>query len=535
MSEAEPARGAGHQVLSGALTSGVLQIVSALFFLALTPAILVHLGIAAYGFWSLMMTIVRFTLFADFGIGPSVTKHVAESWANKDRHGVRSAATIGMLYYFCLSVVVLGVAALAGPALLSHLKMPAELHRIAPAMLLGFTLYFACSLTFWGSFSATLNGLGLLRLTAFANAVGSITSTATIGFSLAMGFGLKGMLVGSFVQVAVAALIGQVAIYRTCGGSLVAPWTLSKSLVRRMLSFGGWVQISTIANLVNCETPMLILGYFAGVESVAVFDIGSRLARCVKALAFHFNSALLPAVTAIEYRHGSVRSRATIATAHRFLSVTSFAVMGLLVATAPVVLNLWLGNRSVNGPTLYAVVIAMAGVYLVENFVTVAITGLRGLGRPQFEASYALVYAGVDLGISVLLTPHFGLAGVLAGLGCGVLAGAFSFGYTVVRSGAGSGGILMGFWIARLSAATAIAVAVTASLYAVVPLHAAHRMLSLAALASLGIAYAVTFVAALGAVRFLTETDLTLVRRILPRRFDPVLAAPLTRKLFGAA
>jgi hypothetical protein len=60
-------------------------------------------------------------------------------------------------------------------------------------------------------------------------------------------------------------------------------------------------------------------------------------------------------------------------------------------------------------------------------------------------------------------------------------------------------------------------------------------MLSLAALASLGIAYAVTFVAALGAVRFLTETDLTLVRRILPRRFDPVLAAPLTRKLFGAA
>ena len=68
---------------------------------------------------------------ADVGIGPSVSKHTAQFSVSDDRFTVRAVTTIGVLYYALVSGVVLLIAQIAGPLLLSHLSLTPELRFAA--------------------------------------------------------------------------------------------------------------------------------------------------------------------------------------------------------------------------------------------------------------------------------------------------------------------------------------------------------------------------------------------------------------------
>lgn len=525
---------ASKRFVNNAAVSTVLHFSSTFVVLAITPYTLTCIGLEAYGLWALLNTVIRYSLLADVGIGPSVTKHVAQFTVSGDRFTVRAINTIGTLYYLLIAGVVLGITQAAGPPLLARLTLSPALHASAQGLLTAFVGSFLLSLILWSSPSATLSGLGLFRVTAAVNAVGNLVYAAVAVTLLHMGWGVMSLIDASYAQVLSSGVIGGVVLWRMQGPPLVNPAAIPRKLFREILGFGGWLQISTVAWLVISDTPAILVGYLVGVQAVGILDIGTRLARAVRAIAFNFTSALLPAVSSLHAEAGSSHVMAMLPRAARIMGFVAFSSMGLLIGATPLLLRFWLGPGFMHERMILIVVAGLSLTYTIETLTKVAGTAANGLGKPWLDVCYSVGYAVPNVILSVLLTPHLGLPGVIVSSIGGVLCGSVAFFVASQRSGTIYFKDLFRSWLVRLSAATGVAASATLYLDSFLAPRTASRFVLFAELIVAGAAYVLTFILAQRAVGFFSDADLQALRRIVPLRFTYLLDARMTRKLFTA-
>lgn len=506
---------------------------STLVVLAITPYAVATLGLAAYGLWALVNVVVRFAMLGDFGLGPSLTKYVAEHATRGDRERVRGVITAGALYYLALAAIAIPVAVVLGPHLIDGLRLPPELRAQAPAVLAGALISFVSSLLIWSTLSALINGLGHLRVTAAAGAIGQTASAATIVALLATHHGIWSMVIGSYVQLVVQTAIGYVYARRTFGSVLISPFAIDRSDFRALFVFGGWIQMSTIAGLLATEAVQVIVGLTLGVELVALYDLGSRIARAGRVLAYHLNAAFLPAVAAHEVEHGTHSAQNTLAEASRYAALISFGATGLLVAMAPAVPRAWLGVHAPGAASITLVVALLALTYLVDSVGSVAATTLRAIGRPRIEAMGAVVYASSNIGLVAFLAPRAGLPGVLAGmLASSVLAEIVFFaGFARLRRDAVH--LALGAWTLRLLAACAVASGAGILVSHEIP--GGGRAAAVLALIVTAAVYLLVLVPSLRVAGFFGARDLAFARRLLPMRAASLLDTRAARVLFGTS
>jgi O-antigen/teichoic acid export membrane protein len=502
--------------------------------LAVTPYIVGRIGIEAYGLWSLLTTLVRYGLVTDFGINPSIVWHVAGFEATGDRFSSRATLTLGSLYYAGVGAVLMSLAVFAGPALLSAVKMPPALHAVAPALLVPFVGAFVINSVTWVSVSSLLSGFGLMRLASAINALGTIVFAVSAVVLLALHATVGQLVIATYVQTAVCAACGVVALVRLGNVFWLNPFRIPLRLVKTVFRWGGWLQIGTLSNLVVNDLPPLLFGLLAGVQSVALFDLGSRLPRALKALSYNFTSALLPAIAAVPAEQYRAAARPLLQRGTRLMGVLTFWSLGTLVATGPLLLAAWLGSRLIAPVEVFAVLAVLSVVFTIDTIGQVGITGARGLGNPRLGTASAIVYAATMLVLCLLLVPHLGVYGVLAGLLAGsVLSVAVFFiaaaGEEPLRFRA-----LALPWLERLVPLTALTTLPLTLVSFEIARWGPGRLACGIAAAALGLLYSAVFVAGIGHANVVTQRDAQSLRRLLPRRLAPALAWPWMRRLFGA-
>ena len=383
-----------------------------LVVLAITPFLIWTIGLERYGFWALCSSISRYGMLTDVLFAPIITTVAAAKRAD-DLARVRRIATFATLFYFGLVAIFVPLAAMAGGTLLRLFPMSPDLARDAPRFFTGYVAYFFISVAVTG-LASVLNGLGLLRKTATINAIGTLLYAATAIVLALHGFGLWALLDALVVQVAFSA----VALYALCRAELgpvfVSPLRVGRALAIELLSFGGWVQLSTFATLLGGETDQILIGAFVGVPAVGLYEVGAKLARAIRSLASFPNNALLPSIAAVATDPKSERVPQVVVRASRLVSaVTVFAAALLVGGSAPIV-TVWLGH--VAGVAIAATVLVVLAVNnLLETIVSVPVTAMRALRKPKFEAFATGVGAAINLTTTVAFVRPFGIYGVLAG------------------------------------------------------------------------------------------------------------------------
>jgi O-antigen/teichoic acid export membrane protein len=81
----------------------------------LTPVILHGVGATSYGLWALIGSLAAYGALLDFGVGPAVTKYVAELHARGDRAGVRTMVATAFWLYAALGLIAVAVAVVIAP------------------------------------------------------------------------------------------------------------------------------------------------------------------------------------------------------------------------------------------------------------------------------------------------------------------------------------------------------------------------------------------------------------------------------------
>jgi O-antigen/teichoic acid export membrane protein len=392
----------------------VLQFSSAFITLTVAPYALKKIGLEAYGLWALLTTLTRYALVADFGVGPSITRHVAQYAVQQNLTAIRSATTIGTIYYVLMSIPVVLLALFVAPTYLHTLHLSPELAAAAQPLLMLFVLASLTSLILWSSQSATLSGLGQFGNTALVNAIASLCYTAAAFLFLSMNLGAKGLIFATLTQSLVAGILGHVQLLRIDGSIYIAPWKIEKRILIEIVTFGAWSQIGTIANLLIYDSPGLIVGSMLGISAVGVLDIGVRLSRAIRAIAFNFSGALLPTMASRHAASGSEGVLSLLPHLLRTAAIIAFTATGLLIAASPLILPLWIGNRILDVQLVEIVIAGVSITYTIEMLISVVATSVRGSGLPWLEAWYTITYAASNLLLLVVLTPRYGLIGTVS-------------------------------------------------------------------------------------------------------------------------
>ncbi len=102
-----------------------------------------------------------------------------------------------------------------------------------------------------------------------------------------------------------------------------------------------------------------------------------------------------------------------------FLTVS---LAGLIVASAPLIMSVWLGRTY---PDVATIAILLTLTYAINNLTGVGTTIVSAIGKPRYEAEYSVAGVILNLAATVALAPFFGLYGILAGT---MIRGNFSVG-----------------------------------------------------------------------------------------------------------
>jgi O-antigen/teichoic acid export membrane protein len=518
-------------LLSNTAVLAFAQASSLLVSFLLTPYILETLGVEQYGLWAFGMSLVAFATLLQLGVGRGSVRFIALYSERHELDVVRRIVSYGVLSHLAAGIVLTPAAWLAARAVVPHLDIDPDLASTAET-LFPLMLAYTCFAGAMHPFAALLIGLERMWITSIAMLISQLFYAAAVLALLAGGAGLYGLLAATWLQAAAQGVMYVLAGRHFVGRLVGNPLALDRKLVVEMIKFGGWLQGTRVMGLISQESDAVVIGSFLNVALVGLYDVGKRIALLIRMLPMTLLAPLLPTAAGIHAQGDEKRLARTILQASRLVGLIAIAAGGFVLATAPLIVTVWLGRQYPDVATIASVMVV---AYVMNCLVGVGTTIVSAIGQPHYETKYAVISVALNIAATVSLAPIFGLYGILAGTLVGIV---ISTAYFLWRFHQVMGLPLrryLGSWLWRVTAGSgAAALLVYAARVGLADVSTGGRVEGGLVLISLAILYALVLLLCLRTLRFFEPRDLATLQRVLPRRVSPLTRSPAVEFLFGA-
>ena len=370
--------------------------------LALTPYLFTQLGLAGFGAWSVMFTVVTvFNLFeVAFLTGVTTTVARLEGARSGD---VGAVARAGALLMAPMGLLALAVA--VGVALLADdLAAGADREAFRDGLVvLGAAMFVRLPCA---AFGAALQGRQRFDLFNAAEAVAIVGFAAGAVIALEGGGGLFALAIAQALALVAGGLLFVVLLYRaTPGMSLRTPGVT----VRSLASFGSWTLLSGGMSFVAERMDTVVVAAVRGAAAAGPYAAAQKLRSGLQSLTLPLLGLLLPMVSELDAagRRAEVARRLALAT--RVALQVSLPVAAALALFAPDFIGIWLGSSAPESTAdIVAVLMAVEVLALLS---TPSHYVLVGLGRVRVIGLLGLVDAPLNLTLSILLVTEYGAIG----------------------------------------------------------------------------------------------------------------------------
>ena len=279
-------------MISGALASGV-NIIILLFSYRMY---LQYLGYELYGLWLVLAAILAFVQMGELGIGPAITKLVAEEKGKDDLTMAQGYIACGLLILTIAGVAVTALVIVLRSPILGVLHVGSEHAGIAYSLLPFVGLL--CTYGFIvNTLNATLSGLGRVDLANYLLSARNFIAVLTSYLLLISGRGVESILIGSGLALLVNHGVSILLIRRL---GVLHVWdfsSLSSKRVKRLLHFGGAVFGSSLLSMFVEPFSKLMLAHYAGLASVPIFHLALRGAVLSRSIVASGISAIMPEIS----------------------------------------------------------------------------------------------------------------------------------------------------------------------------------------------------------------------------------------------
>jgi lipopolysaccharide exporter len=333
-------------------------------------------------------------LLSDLGMRATV---VYES-----EHGVTPRVETAFTLNLIVAVVLTLVAVALAPLAAQFFKVPSEagLFRIASLDIL---------LTAFGNVHDSL----LVREMAFRRRtlpqLGSNVVRAAVTIVLvALGMGAAGLVIGFLTGTATsAAALWIVTAYRPA-------FTIERSAVRSMLSYGGWASVLQVLAVIGNRADVAIIGRMLGQRALGIYVIGQRLPELViENVSWNLSIVAFPALA----RRRTAADGGMVPTTLRLIRYSALfglpVGIGLAVLAQPLVVVLFGEKWAAAGGVMSAVAL----MYGCHTIVFPLGDVFKALGRQSVMVAINAVSIPAMIVAMVLAAPSGLLAAVWAEVG----------------------------------------------------------------------------------------------------------------------
>lgn len=375
--------------------------------LVLYRTVLDHLSLGEMGIWSLVAAATVMARVGDLGVTAGVTRFVARSRAlNQD--GATEIVETAILVVAGLSGAVACAAWVPLASVLPWLIGRADLDEAQSILPLALTAFVVGNIN-----AVALSALTGLHL-AYVRSCIAITGTAVLLLSavvLVPIAGLEGLVGAQILQACFVLAVGWVALRRIMPGLSPVPARVSRPALRQLLGYGLRLQAGAIASLVFDPAVKTVLVAEAGLESLALYEMASRIVLQARGLLVAANHTLVAS-----YADLHERSKAELLSLYsrNVRHVSRLACWGALIVLTgfPPIALLLFGRPE---PTFLAYsAILLVGWGLSALAAPIYFLAL-GTGHPGYVALNHLAAAAAAPLLAYFLAKPFGGVGVVVG------------------------------------------------------------------------------------------------------------------------
>lgn len=388
-------RNAGYN-LAGAAIPLVLSLVTVPIYLKLV-------GPDRYGVLAIAWLMLGYLGLFDLGLGRATAFRIA---ALRDAPAEERASTLWSAIVVNLGMGLVGALIMWAAAdwFFTHIfKVDAAIRPeiIAGVPFLALTVPVA---TMTGVMTGALQGREQFLRT------NSISVTSTILFQLfPLGVAwLYGPYLPQLLLAALAARVVAIAIlWVLCHGELTRghPVRVEKARVKELLSFGGWVSVTSFVGAMLVVTDRFLIGAVLGAVAVTLYSIPFQLAQRIAIVPSSLTTALFPRLSAAppeeQTRLGALAFK-TIA------ALVTLPVLGGVLLIGPF-LELWVG-REIGSQAAPVGRLLLIGFW-INAFALVPFTRLQASGRPRLVALILLAQVPFYLAGLVAAMKLYGIVG----------------------------------------------------------------------------------------------------------------------------
>jgi O-antigen/teichoic acid export membrane protein len=378
----------------------------------LTPFVIRHLGLTAYGIWILAVSTVSYLGVLDMGLRSAVIRFVSKAEAQgkpEDATRVIGAALwVRVLIATAVAVLSIGLA-----LLFPHLfKIPSGMQRPAQLTVLMCALSVALTLIS-GVFGAVLAAIHRFDVLSLVSASQTLARAAGVILILTSGHGLITL---AFWEVSISLLGGlttmgmALKLFPPCRARLARP---DKGILKMIWSYSFTTFIFIIATQIIINTDNLVIGAFISVGMVAFYSIGGSLMSYSTQVVTSVSTTFTPMASNMEAAGRAEGLQRLLLRGTQGTLAILLPISLALVLRGKTFIGLWMGPQysEISGTVLQILIVSQ--FFGIADGTAASI--MMAIDKHKPVARWAVAEAVLNLGLSIVLVKTIGIYGVAWG------------------------------------------------------------------------------------------------------------------------
>ena len=381
--------------------------------LVLPPVTIKYIGIEGYGIWVLVQTIITYTSMMDMGLSPAMTKYTAEYEARGDRFRIiQIFNTLFVIYVFLCCILFIVVFLCRGLIIDFFIKPISIPKETVSFVLITSTLVFCFNMVFT-VYLSFLNGLQRMDIT---NKIGSISSICSCILSillLYLGGGIKGLAIAGGISSLIAAFMYIRNSKKIAPYLVFNPFLFSFKTIKEIWGFSSYGAVGNILAIAQFQSDKLIISYFLGVKSLAIYDVAHRVIFFVWGMCGSLITPIMPAIAHTHAKYGVEKSKEVFQTIFKYTSLIVCPLFLFVSIFADKLILVWLGTGYENAiPVLRVLSLA----FFISILSGPGASILTGMGFYKICFYGGVITTILTVFLSLILTIKFNILGCAIGI-----------------------------------------------------------------------------------------------------------------------
>ena len=375
---------------------------------ATMPYVIRRLGPDRFGILALVWIVVGYFALFDLGIGPATTKFVAELLGKGEIERIPAVVWTALVTQSGMGSLAGLLLAAASPMLVHRLlKIPVSLQPEALWVLLTLAVWFPINFA-TGSLKGVLSAFQRFDLVNTIAVPGGVLWYVIPVGALVLGYDLPGVVLLLVVSRVLALAAHFVFCLQICP-DLGRRYAFDRSLIRSLLSFGGWVTVSATVTPILVYLERFLIGALLSVASLGFYTPAYMISSRLGILPGSLTDTLFPAFSASAGRGDGDWIRNALVRSLKWLMLIMGPASLFVAFFARPILTLWVGSKFAAEGTLPLQILVLAVPLNSLGLVTSNL--LQGTGRHDLTAKLFIAEAPVYAGLAWFLVSRLGLAG----------------------------------------------------------------------------------------------------------------------------